>query len=222
MYVKQGVLTQTGFNDITTISQNPSSDQPTSFSSRVNKKKLFLATYFVAGTFGISVLSAGTITAYAPVRHARLIASTTKSIVSDSGIVAQDIGRLREITKISISEIASTLKVSRQTVHEWMKGGSISARNTERLSQFVQVADVFDKSEVAITPYAMRRRVNGGPSVLQTIALGGNAVEVAQTLVKTVAIELRQQQRSTQRLSNRGFGLEVKNDSNSTPSDITV
>lgn len=225
MYAEMQADAQIGFVNATTIYENEETARRESFTLQPNKKKLLMVSYIAAGTFGIltpQCVSAGTVTAYSPVNNIEEVADATTVASVGLGSAAQDILRIRETTKISISEIANTLGVSRQTVHQWIKGGAVSKRHAKRLSQLALVADVFAKSHIEVTPYAMRRPINGGPSVLEAVAKNGNAVELAQLLIKTLLTESQQQQRLALRLASRRANGSSQVDPKWAPSDETV
>ncbi|MDN5752331.1 MAG: helix-turn-helix domain-containing protein [Nitrosospira sp.] len=114
--------------------------------------------------------------------------------------------------KTSVSELARVFGVSRQAVHEWIKGGALSPRNARRLSELAQVADVFVKSGIEVAPQMLRRKIGGGHSLLESVKEGGNIVELAHTLVDTLARESQQRQHLTARLAGRQKPTLTAND----------
>lgn len=177
--------------------------------------------YISIGTAGIltpQCMSVGTVTSYVPIVNVRPGSPIIEGyLIGDPA--AKDISRIREILSISISEIASTLKVSRQTIYGWINGGPISKGNSYNLAQLASVANVFKDANVAVTPYALRRRFNGEPPILQTLANGGNAVGAAQALIETLRTETQQQRLMTKRLEGRSSNASVDLNSNQEPSE---
>lgn len=131
--------------------------------------------------------------------------------IHDSRVAAVDaandsngeIAHIRQVMKISVTELARIFGVSRQAVHEWIKGGAMSPRNAQRLSDLVQVADVFLEAGIAVTPQVLRRKVGSGPSILDAVQDDGQAIESARKLVDTLARESQQRQRLSERLAGR-------------------
>lgn len=66
--------------------------------------------------------------------------------------------------------------MSRQAVHEWIKGGALAPRNALRLSELAQVADVFVESGIEVTPQVLRRKIGGGHSIMESVKEDGNVV----------------------------------------------
>lgn len=122
------------------------------------------------------------------------------------------ITHIRQVLKISVTELSRIFGVSRQAVHEWLKGGALSPRNAQRLSEFAQAADVFLESGIDVTPGALRRKISGGQSLLESVGQGGNAIELARALVGTLSRELQQRQRLASRLAGRPKPAMVASD----------
>ncbi|WP_430230594.1 hypothetical protein [Nitrosomonas communis] len=161
--------------------------------------------YCVAGTFGLlspTYLHASAATANWPINQIKIKREhkVTDEPVSAS---ARDISYIREVTKISVSELARTFGVSRQAVHEWVKGGPLSPRNAQLLSELAQVADIFQKSGIEVTPQILRRKIGGSQSILESVKQDGKAIELARMLVDTLLRESQQRQRLTARLAER-------------------
>lgn len=115
----------------------------------------------------------------------------------------QDIAHIREVTKISVSELSRVIGVSRQAIHEWIKGGPLSSKNAQQLSELAQVIDVFLESGIDVTPQILRRKIASGSSILESLNREGMAIELAHTLVKTLLRESQQRQRLASRFSGR-------------------
>lgn len=164
-----------------------------------------ILTYWVAGTFGLlsplymldSAATANWNINQIEIDHVRAVVA---EVASTS---AGDIAHIRQAMKISVSELARVFGVSRQAVHEWIKGGMLSPRNAQRLSEFAQAADVFLESGIEVTPQALRRKISGGQSLLESVGEGGKVVELARALVDTLSRESLQRQRLASRLAGR-------------------
>jgi len=161
--------------------------------------------YCVVGTFGLlspHYLHASAATANWDINQIEFNGQSERSAdaLSDS---ARNIAHIRAVTKISVSELSRAFGVSRQAVHEWIKGGALSPRNAQRLSELTQATDVFLEAEIDVTAQVFRRKIVGGPSILEAVRENGNIVDLARKLVATLARESQQRQRLATRLAGR-------------------
>lgn len=164
-----------------------------------------ILTYCVAGTFGLlspTYLHASAATANWHINQIE-INGEHKATADPVSASARDISHIREVTKISVSELARILGVSRQAVHEWINGGPLAPKNAQLLSELAQVADIFLESGIDVTPQILRRKISGGQSILESLKQHGKAVELAQALVDTLSRESQQRQRLVTRLAGR-------------------
>lgn len=164
-----------------------------------------ILSYCVAGTFGLlspTYLLASSATANWNINQIE-IGNARASTTDGASASAVDIARIRVIMKVSVSELARVFGVSRQAVHEWIKGGALSPRNAQRLSELTQVADLFLESGIEVTPQMLRRKVGGGMSLLASVKEEGKVVEQARKLVDTLSRESQQRQRLVARLAGR-------------------
>lgn len=165
-----------------------------------------IVTYCVVGTFGMlspMYLHASAATANWNINQIEFRVAGAIAADASANTSVRDIAHIRNVMKTSVSELARVFSVSRQAVHEWIKGGSLSPRNAQRLSELAQVADVFIESGIDITPQVLRRKINGGHSLLESVKVGGDVVELARILVDTLSRELQQRQRLATRLAGR-------------------
>lgn len=177
-------------------------EQPSSFSENIAGRVLV---YCVAGTFGLllpAYVQASTATSSWSINQIEVDGSCTADEGAASA-TAEDIAHIRQATKISVTELARVCGVSRQAVHEWIKGGPLSARNAERISELAQAVDVILASGVDASPQILRRKVCGGMSILDAVQADGKAVDLAQQLVGTVTRESEQRKRLAARLAGR-------------------
>jgi DNA-binding transcriptional regulator YiaG len=177
-------------------------EQPTSIREKVGGRVLV---YCVAGTFGLllpAYVQASTATSSWSINQIEVDGSRTAAESAVSA-AAKDIAHIRQFTKISVTELAQVCGVSRQAVHEWIKGGPLSTRNAERISKLAQAVDIFLASGVDALPQTLRRKVCGGMSILDAVQSDGKVVDLAQQLVGTVAREAEQRKRLAARLTDR-------------------
>lgn len=164
-----------------------------------------ILTYCVAGTFGL--VSPGYLQANAATSNWDISRIAVNACIENSddttGISEQDIAHIRTVTKISVTELARVFGVSRQSVHEWIKGGALSPQNAQRLWELAQATDVFLEAGIEPSPEVFRRKVAGGQSIFEAISDSGNAVSSAKTLVATLIRESEQRQRLAARLAGK-------------------
>lgn len=173
--------------------------------ARYNNLRGRILTYCVAGTFGLlspNYLHASAATANWDINQIAINGQSENSADAISNS-ARDIAHIRAATKISVSELSRVFGVSRQAVHEWIKGGALSPRNAQRLSALAQATDVFLESGIDVTPQVFRRKVAGGPSIFEAVRENRNVVELVKTLAATLLRESQQRQRLAARLAGR-------------------
>lgn len=120
---------------------------------------------------------------------------------------AEDLTRIREVLKPAVLELANLFGVSRQAVYDWQAGAQPSAEAVSKLAELARAADIFFVAGVAVNSQTLRRKVAGGGTLLDAVLNGGNAVQVAQSLVKTLLREAGQRQQLSQQLAGRKRGL---------------
>lgn len=177
-------------------------EQPTSIHEKIGGRVLV---YCVAGTFGLllpAYVQASTATSSWSINQIEVDGSRTAD-ESAASAAAEDIAHIRQAMKISVTELARVCGVSRQAVHEWIKGGPLSTRNAERISKLAKAVDVILESGVDALPQTLRRKVCGGMSILDAVQANGEAVDLAQQLVDTMARESEQRKGLAARLAGR-------------------
>lgn len=161
--------------------------------------------YCIAGTLGLLTpvyLHASSATANWSINQIGFEGNQTMEAEAASS-AARDLTHIRQVLKISVTELSKIFGVSRQAVHEWIKGGALSPRNAQRLSEFARAADVFLESGIDMTPGVLRRKISGGQSLLEYVGEGSNVIEMARALVSTLSRESQQRQRLASRLGGR-------------------
>jgi len=165
-----------------------------------------ILTYCVAGTFGLlspAYLHANAATANWKINQIEIDEACAVAADALASTSARDIAHVRDVMKTSVSELARVFGVSRQAVHEWIRGGALSPRNAQRLSELAQAADVFVESGTDVTPQVLRRKISGGSSLLESVKENGKVVELALSLVDTISRESQERDRLAARLAGR-------------------
>jgi DNA-binding transcriptional regulator YiaG len=189
----------------TTLSGGCNYELKNSNSARVSRIPTRLMTYYVAGTFGLltpTYINSSTATSNWEINHIE-IQNQEKLVCDSKNATTQDIEYIRNILKISVTELGRVFGVTRQSVHEWIKGGALSLRNEERLQLLVAVAQIFENAGVSLTPSDLRRKIGNTPSVLEAIATNQQAINVAKQFVKTLQRERDQRALLAKRFAGR-------------------
>lgn len=177
-------------------------EKPTSIRGNIGGRVLV---YCVAGTFGLllpAYVQASSATSSWSINQIEVDDSRTAA-ESAASTTAEDIAHIRQVTKISVTELAQVCGVSRQAVHEWIKGGSLSTRSAERISELAQAVDIILASGVDASPQTLRRKASGGMSILDAVQAGGKVVDLARQLIDTLVREAEQRKRLAARLAGR-------------------
>lgn len=116
---------------------------------------------------------------------------------------ADDLTRIRDVLKPTVSELANVFGVSRQTIYNWQAGEQPSAENASRLEDLASVADMFAAEGVSASSQLLRRKVSAGKSLLDIVRDGGVAHDVARALIQVVRRENEQQKTLAARLVGR-------------------
>jgi DNA-binding transcriptional regulator YiaG len=116
---------------------------------------------------------------------------------------AEDLARIREVLKPAVLELANLFGVSRQAVYDWQDGAQPAPETALRLAKLARAADVFASAGVLVDSRTLKRRVLGGGTVLQTVLEGGNAEQVARSLVPTLRREASQRESLSKQLAGR-------------------
>lgn len=172
---------------------------------RYNNLRGRTLSYCIAGTFGLlspMYLHASAATANWNINQIDIDGSH-ESAADAASASARGIAHVRQVMKLSVSELARVFGVSRQAVHEWIKGGALSQRNAQRLSELAQAADVLLELGIEVTPQMLRRKIGGGMSLLESVREDGKVVELAHRLVDTLSRESQQRERLATRLAGR-------------------
>lgn len=163
---------------------------------------------FVAGTLGVIsaiVVEQRTGTADWTTSHlSRARAADPKAaparLAFDSAATVQHI---RAVLGLSVTEVGRLFGVSRQSVHEWHRGGAISPENGDKLAKLSKLADVLVEAQVAVSPYVLRRPLSSGKSLLETALSVEDVALATHKIVAVLARETRQREAMVVRLANR-------------------
>ena len=173
--------------------------------------------YCVAGTMGLVTpqsLEQRTATTNAPVHYEtdKADAIFAAQSIALEPTPAQALARIREVLKPAVLELANLFGVSRQAVYAWQDGARPAPEAAARLAMLTRAADVFATAGVAADTQTLRRKVAGGGTVLDAVLTGGDAVQVARSLVQTLQREAVQRERLTKQFAGRKRGPAAADD----------
>jgi transcriptional regulator with XRE-family HTH domain len=114
----------------------------------------------------------------------------------------EDIARAREVLKLTVTELATVVGVSRQAVYDWLSGKPVAVDNADKLSSLGRAADTI-AAEVPNPVFALRRKLAGGKTFIEFVKGGGDAEYAAVTLVSMLRRESEQRDRLQARLAAR-------------------
>ena len=103
--------------------------------------------------------------------------------ISAPASAANDIDYIRKHLKLSTTELAKYLGVSRQAIYDWKAGSHVKSHNISKLENLRDAASILDASGLPFSFLQLNRKLAGGRTLLETVALGGNGFEAAHTLV---------------------------------------
>ena len=133
--------------------------------------------------------------------------------------VTEDLSRIREFFSPSVSDLAATLGVSRQTVYNWQNGEQPKEALAEKLSDLARAADVFEQSDIQFSSTLARRKFADGKTLFQVVETNDSATDAAKLLVRILETEARQRNVLEARFANRpktapssDFDLPLAND----------
>lgn len=132
---------------------------------------------------------------------------------------AEDLARIREVLRPAVSDLATTLGVSRQSVYNWLNGEQVAEENAARLQDLAQAADVLAHEGIAVNAALLKRKFANGRTLMQVAQAGESARDAALMLVQIHKREAAQRERMNARLANRAktpatadFDLPLSND----------
>jgi transcriptional regulator with XRE-family HTH domain len=133
--------------------------------------------------------------------------------------VTEDLSRIREFFSPSVSDLAATLGVSRQTVYNWQNGEQPKEALAEKLNDLARAADVFAQSGIQFSSTLARRKFANGKTLFQVVETNDSATDAAKLLVRILETEARQRSVLEARFASRpktahssDFDLPLAND----------
>ena len=117
--------------------------------------------------------------------------------------VTECLALIREFFSPSVSDLAATLGVSRQTVYNWQNGEQPKKALAVKLTDLAQAADIFVLSNIQFSNALARRKFANGKTLFQVVESNGSATEAAKLLIRTLETEAGQRKLLEARFANR-------------------
>lgn len=116
---------------------------------------------------------------------------------------SENLTRIRAVLNPAVSDLATTLGVSRQSVYNWLNGEPVADENAAKLQDLAQAADVLAHEGVAINAPLLKRKFANGKTLMQVAQAGESARDAALLLVRILKREAVQSERMNARFANR-------------------
>jgi len=158
-------------------------------------------------------------------RQSRLKETMAKPLLSytcyeiSSRSPAEYIQRTLEVLSPSVSDLAKSFNVSRQTIYNWLNGEQPKNEHTSRLQDLALAADIIAEAGITVNGQLLKRKVIEGKNLFEFFRDGGPAQYAARLIVQIVKQEATQRERLTARLAGRkptlhsvDSGLMAEND----------
>lgn len=116
---------------------------------------------------------------------------------------ANTVRHIRAVLRLSVTELSKLFGVSRQSMHEWSNGGTVSQENGDKLAKISLLADVLAEAQIEVSSYILRRPLSSGKSLLETALSADDVVAVTRKIVTMLIREARQREVMAERLSGR-------------------
>lgn len=115
----------------------------------------------------------------------------------------EDLTRIRKVLSPAVSDLASTLGVTRQSIYNWLNGAPIAAENAVKLRDLAHAADVLAYEGVVVNTMLLKRKFAHGKTLFQIAQSGSSTREAALMLVQILKRESAQRERISARFASR-------------------
>ncbi len=116
---------------------------------------------------------------------------------------AEDLTLIREVLNPTVTDLATTFGVSRQSVYNWLNSEPVADENAAKLQDLAQAADVLAHENVMVNTALMKRKFANGRTLMQVVQVGESARDAALQLVQLHKRETAQRERMAARFAKR-------------------
>lgn len=115
----------------------------------------------------------------------------------------ENLNRIREVLSPAVTDLATTLGVTRQSIYNWLNGAPVADDNAAKLRDLAQAADILAHEGVKVNASFLKRKFANGKTLLQVAQAGESAREAAQLFVQIHKREIAQRERLNARFAKR-------------------
>lgn len=116
---------------------------------------------------------------------------------------SENLARIREILNPAVSDLASAIGVSRQSVYNWLNGGPVADDNAGKLKDLADAADVLTREGVTVNSALLKRKFASGKNLLQVVQAGESAKDAALKLSVIYKREAAQRERMNAKFASK-------------------
>ncbi|MBI3231277.1 MAG: helix-turn-helix transcriptional regulator [Burkholderiales bacterium] len=120
----------------------------------------------------------------------------------------ENLQRIREVFSPSISALARSLGVQRQSIYNWQNGEAVNEINAAKLEDLAKAADLFAREASDHNHIVLERKFEGGKTLLQIVQDGGSAQAAISLLIPILQREEKQRKELNVMFANRTPGTE--------------
>lgn len=113
----------------------------------------------------------------------------------------ENLNRIREVLSPAVSDLATTLGVTRQSIYNWLNGAPVADDNAAKLRDLAQAADILAHEGVKVNASFLKRKFANGKTLLQVAQAGESARQAAQLFVQIHKREIAQRERLNARFA---------------------
>lgn len=115
----------------------------------------------------------------------------------------ENLARVRDILKPTVSNLAALIGVSRQAIYNWQAGEQPKSEHLASLEDLAKAADVIAAEGLRHPSQLLKRNISNGQNLLDIVRAGGSASETAKKLVQIVRREEQQRKALDARFAGR-------------------
>lgn len=101
----------------------------------------------------------------------------------------EDLARIREVFIPSVQDLATTFKVTRQSIYNWINGEVVAQENAAKLQDLAAAADLLAYSGVSINSRLLKRKFINGKSLFEVATAGESTTHAAKLLIEILKRE---------------------------------
>lgn len=117
---------------------------------------------------------------------------------------SDDLDLVKTVLKPAVSDLATSLGVSRQTVYNWLNGVTVTQENAiSKLQDLALAAELLEQSGVTINATLLKRKFAKGKTLMQVVEAGESARDAALLLISIHKQEALQREQMAARFASR-------------------